>query len=735
MVKVKEHSHYRDDGSLDVDAWLNHLSNKPHLTQIALLRNACVLSELTHTKLEDETSESCLHQGLGMAEILADFDLDSTTLAAAVVYCNVHHAELNTHDVREHLGPKVAKLVAGVERMNDANILLRPAHGRHRYNLQADNLRKMLIAMVDDVRVVLIKLAESLYLLRHAQEKPEAYKHDLAQEAMEIYAPLANRLGIGQMKWELEDLAFRYLESDTYKKIAKGLKDKRLDREKFVDDTVNTLTEKIKELGIKTANVYGRSKHIFSIYTKMKRKNVLLEEVYDATALRVLVDTEDDCYHVLSVTHASWEQIPEEFDDYINHPKENGYRSLHTAVRDPSGRTFEVQIRTHQMHEEAELGVAAHWAYKEETSQTLSGHERKIAWLRELLAWQKEMAQDETSRQQLDAMEERVYVFTPTGDIVDLPKGATPLDFAYHIHSDVGHRCKGAKINDKIVPLVHALETGDQINILTQKNGKPSRDWLNPKEGYLTTSRARAKVHQWFKQEDFERYRHEGQEQFEREWRKAKLNHAINHEQLAHKLKFKHPADMYVALARGDLKFSHIVNLVKTDAKPAATTVDELAHKAEEKPTEAASGDFSIQGVENLLSRTAQCCKPIPGDAIIGYITQGQGVTIHRQDCSNISQLLETRRERLIEVSWGGAETKYPVDILITAQEGEDLVHAVTTVLATEKIHLRSLQSHVKKKENKAQVICTLEIPDMSHLDRIIQRLQQIPKVEDVRRR
>lgn len=752
MVKAKKQTHVLADGTIDLETWLDHLSNKGHLSDLQLIRNAYLLSQVAGSEKTTETGESCLQQGLAMAEILADLDLDQTTLAAAIIYDSVQYAELSLDDVREQLGENVAKLIEGVMRMNTIS-LMRRSHAAPRRtgsHFQAENLRKMLIAMVDNVQVVLIKLAERLRVLRTAAHlDDEQLRHEIAQEALEIYVPLANRLSIGQIKWELEDLTFRYLHSDTYKEIASSLKTRRVDRDQYVENIVAELETALGNAGIKKPKIYGRSKHIYSIYRKMQRKNVDINKIYDVTAVRVLVDTIEECYTALSVIHDRWEPIPEEFDDYIAHPKPNGYRSLHTAATSKDGKTFEVQIRTQQMHEEAELGVAAHWAYKTgEAKPKQSAHEQKMEWLRQVLDWQKEITEQPkdikktktTKAATTTTIEDRIYVFTPAGDIIDLPQGATPLDFAYHIHSDVGHRCRGAKINDKIVPLTHLLKTSDQVSILTAKQGKPSRDWLNPELGYLKTSRARAKVHQWFKSQDYDKDCQEGQTILEQEFRKHNLPVA-QLDEVAAKLNYKSGDGMMAALGRGELKIGHVIHVLGVsqqspglDQQSAEPTTPQVA-PSQKPEIPKARGDFNIQGVDNLLSRPARCCKPIPGDPIIGYITQGKGISIHRKDCRNILSVDSTKHDRLVEVNWGTEQAPtYLVDLEIHAYERQGLVRDISTIVTAEKINIAGINLRHDKNKQYAYLTLTVEIHEMDSLDKVLTKLQQMTDVVKVER-
>lgn len=734
MVKVKETTPLLPDGSIDVEQWLQQLGSKGYFQDLELIRTACNLSQLSGQDHATETGESCLQQGLAMADVLADLEVDQETLAAAIIFESVHYAELSMDVVEEQLGTAIARLVKGVERMSAMSSLqalekFNYSQNKHRI----DNLRKMFLAMVDDVRVVLIKLAERLCILRTSAPLPSAMRQQIAAEAMEIYAPLANRLGIGAIKWEMEDLAFRYLHPEEYKDIAKGLKAKRLDRDRYVNLIVEELNHQLKELGFEHFAVYGRSKHIHSIHRKMTRKNVSLDEIYDATAVRILVDTKEQCYEALSLVHALWQQVTAEFDDYIVNPKLNGYQSLHTAVTGPEARVFEVQIRTFQMHEQAEMGVAAHWKYKEGATHRKESHERKIEWLREVLAWHHDMARNTGVPEAIETefFEDRVYVFTPNGDVLDLPRGVTPLDFAYHVHTELGHRCRGSKVNSKIVPLTYALQTGDKIEILTGNESKPSRDWINPHLNYLKTSRAKAKVLHWFKMQDYDKNKEEGQEILDKELKALGVKTERLHEVVS-AFNFKRIDDLLAALGRGDIKLGQILSrLTPIEAPdPITQTLTKPVPKSE-----AGKSDLRIEGVGNLLTHMARCCQPVPGDEVIGYITLGRGVSVHRLDCQNIIHAKERQRQRFLQVSWGTAiRDHYVVDILIKAFDRSGLLRDVTSLLANERAHVYALQTQTNKEENTTFITLTVEIDGLNSLSRLLSKLGQVPNVLEARR-
>ena len=731
MVKVKEDTPLQADGSIDVEQWLHQLGSKGYFQDLELIRNACTLSQLAGQDHATETGESCLQQGLAIADVLADLEVDQETLAAAIIYGSVHYAELSLDDIDEQLSSNITRLVKGIKKMGAISTF--QMIGKYPQNKhQIDNIRKMLLAMVDDVRVVLIKLAERLCVLRSSAPMPEAMRKQIATEAMEIYAPLANRLGIGAIKWEMEDLAFRYLHPEEYKAIAKGLKAKRLDRDRYVNLIVDQLNQCMKNMGVAHFAVYGRSKHIHSIYRKMQRKNVPLDEIYDAPAVRILVETKEQCYEVLGLVHSIWPQVTAEFDDYIVNTKPNGYQSLHTAVTGPEGRVFEVQLRTFQMHEQAEMGVAAHWKYKEGGKLRKESHERKIEWLREVLAWHRDMAKSTGVSDVIETefLEDRVYVFTPDGDILDLPQGVTPLDFAYHVHSEVGHRCRGARVNGRIVPLTYLLQTGDKVEVLTGKNPKPSRDWINPHLNYLKTSRAKAKVLHWFKMQDYDRNKEEGHEILDKELKSL----AIKTDRLndvVHAFNFKRIDDLLAALGRGDIKLGQILSrLSPSETTEADYNVIKPSHKRE-----ASGSDLCIEGVGNLLTHMARCCQPVPGDQVIGYITLGRGVSVHRQDCSNILHSSDKQRQRFLVVTWGSATREhYVVDLLIKAFDRPGLLRDVTSLLSNEKAHVYALQTETNKQENITYIKLTVEIDGLNGLSRLLSKLGQIPNVLEARR-
>ncbi len=732
MVKIKESPHLAPDGSINLEAWLQYTTARRVKQDMALIRHACVLSQLTGEDRPSLTGVSRLQQGLTMAEILLDLDLDKESIAAALVYNSVRYGELSFDDVREHLGDAVTKLVKGTIQMDAIGALPNLNEENHS---QLENTRKMLLAMVEDMRVVIIKLAERTSIMRFLGALDDTTAKQIARETMDIYAPLANRLGIGQIKWELEDRSLRFLDSKAYNEIASALHERRIDRDNYINQVVEQLKISLTEAGLHNFEVTGRAKHIYSIYRKIQRKKLSFDQLFDLNAARILVETIEDCYKALSIVHGLWTPIQKEFDDYIATPKPNGYRSIHTAVIGPNNKNIEVQIRTLSMHQESEHGVAAHWRYKEGGQQKAS-YEAKIAWLRQVLAWQKETVK---TGEMLDPshttfMDDRVYVFTPTGEIVEMPQGATPLDFAYYIHSEVGHRCRGAKVNGTIVPVTYTLNTGEQVEILTTREPSPSRDWLNSQLGYLKTARAKAKVHHWFKLQDYDRNLTEGQAFLDKELHRLGIN-SIDSEKIAGRLHFKNSKDMLAALGCGDLRLAQVLGAVQIQIDQTKKEQEAIAPTIPLKaPSKNIGSGVSVAGVGDLLSHPARCCKPVPGEPIMGFITKGRGVAIHRKDCSNLLNLTTTHQGRLIEIDWGLNARAYPVDVFIEAIDRPGIIRDVTILLANEKVNITALTTTTNSTENMAYITLTIEVPDLGSLSKIFDKIKHLPNVVSTRR-
>jgi GTP pyrophosphokinase len=667
-----------------------------------------------------------------VAHILNGLNLDYETLAAAMLHDVVEDTDVTLDDVRTEFGPVIARLVDGVTKMERIGEFQKA--GQSGDQNQAESLRKLLLAMAEDVRVVLIKLADRLHNMRTLQHLDAGRQRRIARETLEIYAPLANRLGIWQVKWELEDLSLRYLEPAAYQELATLLDEKREDREHYIKQVIEQLGAELEKAGIK-ATVTGRPKHINSIYRKMQRKRLDFDQIFDMRAVRILVKEEKDCYAALGVVHGLWRHIPKEFDDYIANPKENLYRSLHTAVIGPEGRNLEIQIRTEAMHRHAELGVAAHWRYKEGGGSD-TAYEEKIAWLRQLLEWKDEeySANDFVERFKSEAFQERVYVLTPQGRIIDLPQDATPLDFAYAVHTEVGHRCRGAKVNGRIVPLTYPLQNGEQVEVLTTRQGEPSRDWLNTHLGYLKTSRARSRVRSWFRQQDFEHNVSAGRNILDRELHRVAIAD-LSMDKIAARFKYKQLDDFLAAIGHGDITAGQLANAAN-ELVPRQDALPSQPRRALKKEQASTDSGFRIFGVGNLLTTTAHCCSPVPNDPIIGYITRGRGVTIHRQDCGNVLRLQGEDRDRLIEVEWGAASAAgYQVDIAVEAYDRSGLLRDITSVLANEKINLNGVNTLTDKRDGIARMSLTLEIADIGQLSRVLTKIGQLPNVVEARRK
>ncbi len=723
----------QDDGH---DAWLASLAGGRSEEEIALIRNAIAVASSAHRAQTRASGEPYLIHAVAVADILAGLRMDHETLAAAILHDVVEDTPVTLADIEEACGPAVAHLVDGLTKMKVIGEYQAAEQGSKKEQVKAESLRKLLLAMAEDVRVVLIKLADRLHNMRTLQHLPEDKQRRIARETLDIYAPLANRLGIWQVKWELEDLAFRYLEPQAYKEIAKSLDERRVDRQRYIDNVLKLLQDELEKQGLK-ADVKGRPKHIFSIWKKMQRKGLSFHELYDVRAVRILVESIPDCYHALGVVHTLWPHIPKEFDDYIATPKENRYRSIHTAVVGPAGKTVEVQIRTFEMDRESELGVAAHWRYKE-GGRSNRDFEQKVAWLRQLLEWKDEegSAGDFIDRFKSEVFQDRVYVLTPQGAVVDMPQGATPLDFAYYIHTEVGNRARGAKVDGRMVPITYELKSGEQVEILTARHGEPSRDWLNPHLGYLKTSRARSKVRHWFTQQALERNLAEGRAVLEKELRRLNISD-VPLEQLSAQFGFSQLDDFLLAIGRGDINTTQIVRALQKQVV-APPVVDEEAPIPVTAPTPTKSsggGDIHVRGVGNLLTTMARCCMPAPGDSIVGYITVGRGVTIHRSDCRNVLNLSPEKRARLIEVEWSARNLQtYPVDIEILAFDRQGLLRDITTILTNEKVNVLSVNTNTDKSDHSARMRLTLEIANIDELSRVLGRISQLPNVTEARR-
>ena len=739
MVQARKSSLALLATKFEFDDWYSQLQLPDDTYQAEVLARALDMSAVAELEAGVNShggwDKSAFHFGLQMAEILLAYKVDQNAFVAALLYRQVRKMRVSLEDVERQFGAQVATLIAGVQRMamisQTSDDPTRSVLGQGANQAQA--IRKMLVAIIDDVRIALIKLAERTVAIRVAKDEPQR-RIKIAREVFNVYVPLAHRLGIGQLKWELEDLSFRYLEPDVYQQIAGLLSEKRVDRESFIDQVALQLTESLNDAGV-NSEISGRVKHIFSIWRKMRSKAISFSEVYDIRAVRILVDKPHDCYAALGIVHLLWRSVPNEFDDYIANPKENGYRSLHTAVIGPGGRTLEVQIRTHSMHQEAEYGVCAHWVYKGSDSERSAdnSYEEKIAWLRDVLQWSEDMQQSDGLGRQIRSqiVSDRVYVFTPEGHVVDLPRGATPIDFAYHVHTDVGHRCKGAKIDGRIVPLSYQLKTGEQIEIITGSQFSPSRDWMRDGLAYTRTARAKSKIRQWFKRQDSEDNEAAGQQLVEREFKRLALT-SLDYSYVARKVNCQSVEAMYAAIGAGDIGLNQVLNAAQSILGTESPDFKPRIHDAER--AEKAVG-VQIGGVGNLLSHLAGCCKAVPGDPILGYVTQGRGVSIHRQDCGRMLSLVDKDPDRVIEVSWDGYdEYSYPVEIRVEAYDRRGLLSDVTGLLAAEKCNLTQVQTHTNKQANTVRIVITVEVDGLHSLASLLAKISMLKNVSSAER-
>jgi len=710
---------------------------------IEQIKKAYQIAEQAHQGQKLASGLPYVTHCLAVAIILAELTVPPDLIIAGLLHDVIEDTDLTLDNIRKEFNPEVAGLIDGVTKLNHLPNLIRgdqhkevlefikqPApHRKVRDEEIAEALRKTFLAMSDDIRVVLVKLADRLHNMRTLSFMSEEMQKRIAQETLEIFTPLANRLGIWQIKWELEDLAFRYVDPDKYKEIAERLANRRTDREAQIQSIIKRLKEALESEGI-AANISGRPKHIYSIYQKMSRKEMPFEMLMDLRGVRLIVEDVATCYKALGIVHMKWRPIPGEFDDYIAARKDNNYQSLHTAVIFDDGKPLEVQIRTEEMDESAEFGIAAHWRYKEDLTKIDEGYQQKISWLRSLFAWRQEDedADELVDGWKSDVFKDRVYVLTPQGDIIDLPAGATPIDFAYHVHTEIGHRCRGAKINGKLVSLDYALETGNQVEILTAKRGGPSRDWLNPNLGLAQTSRARSKIKQWFKRQDRESNLAQGKVILEKEFKRLGLKN-VKFEEILPELGVKSLDDLYVALGCGDIGVGRVVN------KLAELEVEELDYPleldlVEAPPTITPSDAVRVMGLKGIATMMAKCCNPMPGDEIIGYITRGRGATIHRQDCPNILRVSE--KERLVQVSWGQPGKTFTVPVQIKAYDRQGLMSDISNIITDEKVNL--IDMSMKMNQHLAVIKLVLGVQGITQLSRILTRLESLPNVFEAKR-
>ena len=734
------------DDAAAIEHWLAALPEQYGEGDRARLRDACALLLGCRGRQTLETGETQVRYRLATADILAGMRQDADTLIAALLNGCLEAGDMTETGLSQRFGPGIGRMVGDLRRIgqlaNVEAVIAAKEQDRHE-----ENLRRLLLGIAEDVRVVLVVLAERLHLMRSIKDLDEARRRKLATDTRRVHAPLANRLGVWQVKWELEDLALRYLEPEAYRRIAQLLGDKRVEREAYIAHVIALLKSKFAEAGVR-ADITGRPKHIHSIWRKMQRKGVDMEQIFDLRAVRILVDSIADCYAALGLVHGLWRHIPKEFDDYIATPKGNMYQSLHTAVVGPGDKSLEVQIRTWDMHRHAELGVAAHWAYKESKGAD-AAFQNRLVWMRQ---WMELLNEGEDDGDFLERFKSEfepahVYVLTPQSKVIDLPRGATPLDFAYAIHSEIGNRCRGAKVDGRIVPLNQTLRSGQTVEIITQKNATPSRDWLSIHQGYLKTARARNRVRLWFKQQDYDRYVAEGRALLEKELARLGVEARLQLDPIAHKCNFHKGDDLLAAIGRGDVPAGQVARQLGDLAGPAEKDRVELEpedlvtqrrDRRRKVPHRPGRGRQEVvaEGIDDLMTHMGHCCKPVPGDAIVGYITRGRGLTIHRRDCDNLRQLIAAEPARLMEVAWAEAspEDAYPVDLIIVAADRKGLLRDISAVFSEADLTLLGVNTSTDRTSDRATMRFTAEVRDMDQLETIQSRLRQIPDVIAVKR-
>ena len=718
------------DADISSDQWLEALTARLPQVERDLVIRAEAWARQNYPGREHPTGQPWMDHACAASGILGSLRVGGEAIAAMLLLGAPMATRAERDALNTAFGPAVVSLVDGVGSMAQIQALRSRNVAGPKTNdraSQLEALRKMFLAMAQDVRVVLIKLADQVQWLRElASKRDVGAREDVARETLELFSPLANRLGVWQLKWELEDLALRCLDPATYKNLARQLDEKRTDRETYIGAVIRLLRIELKSAGIE-AEVSGRPKHIYSIWRKMQKKGVGLDDLFDVRAVRVIVEDVRACYAVLGIVHNLWTPIPREFDDYIARPKANDYRSLHTAVVGPDGKVLEVQVRTHEMHHHAELGVAAHWRYKEAVKGDPELDDR-ISWLRNVLEWKDELAGAAELAEyfKTDLFQDMVYVVTPQGRVVDLPHGSTPVDFAYHLHSELGHRCRGAKVNGQIVPLTYALSNGQRVEIITAKEGGPSRDWMNTALGYIKTNRARAKVRQWFNNQQLDEAMAHGRAVLEKDLQRLGKT-GQNLEELASKLEFAGVNELFAALGRGEVTPRQVQSAVLGEE----VLEDKLPPHAMPSPTTAAPSGILIVGVDKLLTVLARCCKPAPPDRIVGFVTRGRGVTVHRLDCHNVARLPQ---ERLIAAGWGktGA-SKFPVDIEVIAGSHPALMRDILDIFTREKVRVASSASH--SQDLSAKMMFTLEVEGLQQLNRLLASVRDISGVESARRK
>lgn len=708
---------------------INQLKSYIEKPDIELITRAYNFASNAHRGQKRVSGDSFIDHPLGVAYIMAELELDIISIAAALLHDVVEDTDVSSEDIRKEFGNEIARLVDGVTKLTRLKFKSKEEH-------QAESLRKMFLAMAEDIRVILIKLADRLHNMRTLGYLKEEKRKEKAMETLEIYAPLAHRLGISRLKWELEDLSFRFIDQEMYYEVAKKVAANRTQREKDIKEAINILEEKFKEQDIK-ADIYGRPKHLYSIYQKMKRKEIDFNEIYDLTAIRIITESVRECYEILGMVHELWKPIPGRFKDYIAMPKSNMYQSLHTTVIGPKGDPLEVQIRTPEMHRTAEYGIAAHWRYKENKA-TDEAFAEKLSWLRQLLDWQNDLEEPREFMENLkiDLFEDEVFVFTPKGDVISLPRDATPVDFAYYIHTEVGHSCVGARVNGKIKPLEYRLRNGDIVEIQTSKtNTGPSRDWLK----FVKTSKARSKIKHWFKQQERDVIIQRGKELLEKELKRRHIELKESEkmeeiERIARKMGKNNPEELLELVGYNQINPQQIINRLKIVQENEELTLDQYKDFSQKTTKKSTDKGVRVKGVDNLLVRLARCCNPVPGDDISGYITRGRGVSIHRKDCPNLKNLVAEDSERLIEVDWDTSRNEsYQVNLAIEAFNKKALLNDITSLIKEEQVNLSSVVARTDK-YNRAHIELSLELSSLEHMRDIIKKIDHIPGVLSVDR-
>lgn len=713
---------------MNIETIVNQIKSYNDKADTTLVEQVYAFASNAHKGQVRLSGEDYIQHPLNVALILAELELDVVTISAAMLHDVVEDTTVTLEEIEAEFGEEIALLVDGVTKLSRIEYTSKEEQ-------QVENLRKMFLAMAKDIRVIIIKLADRLHNMRTLSHQPKDKQKEKAKETLEIFAPLAHRLGIFRIKWELEDWSLRYLKPDTYYDLVKKISMRRQEREEYINEVIAILKQELDNMGLK-ADISGRPKHFYSIYNKMVKEDKSINEIYDLIAVRVIVNTIKDCYGVLGVVHALWTPIPGRFKDYIAMPKPNMYQSLHTTVIGPRGEPFEVQIRTWEMHRTSEYGIAAHWKYKENVAGGDREFDQKLAWLRQLLEWQRDMpdAREFMESLKIDFFSDRVYVFTPKGDVVELPAGSVPIDFAYKVHTHVGHECVGAKVNGKMVPLDYVLKTGDIVEILTQKGSGPSRDWLK----LVQTSQAKNRIRHWFKQEDRESHIEKGRELLEKEIAKQGLKQAdfLQTDRLLEagkKFNLNRLDDIYAAVGDGSLTAQQIITKIKDKYLPKEEQeVPELTTSGAKAKS---SEGISIKGVGDVMVRLALCCNPIPGDAIVGYITRGRGVSIHRTDCPNVIHYRSTEPHRIVEeLNWDAQpRVPYRVVIEVEAIDRPRLATDIMTVVADTKININAVNARAVSR-NLALVDLKIEVNSMEQLNHVMEKIKRVKDVLEVRR-